>query len=110
MNGFWHPILGAMSAIFGGFGGAWFIRWRDQGVDDRADPILMMASTTPRRCSLLAGPRGPWRFGRTKPGPHSVLDCANHCHENTVPAARAVGWVFLRDRCRQGGCRRRHLE
>lgn len=27
-----------------------------------------------------------------------------------VPAPRAVGWVLLRDKCRQGGCRRRHLE
>lgn len=29
MDGFWQTILGAVSAIFGGFGGAWFIRWRD---------------------------------------------------------------------------------
>ncbi len=33
MDGFWHPILWAVSAIFGGFGGAWFVRWRD---DERA--------------------------------------------------------------------------
>jgi hypothetical protein len=29
LDGFWQTILGAVSAIFGGFGGAWFIRWRD---------------------------------------------------------------------------------
>lgn len=29
MDGFWQTILGAVSAMFGGFGGAWFIRWRD---------------------------------------------------------------------------------
>jgi hypothetical protein len=29
LDGFLQTILGAVSAIFGGFGGAWFIRWRD---------------------------------------------------------------------------------
>jgi hypothetical protein len=29
MDSLWQTVIGAMSAVFGGFGGAWFIRWRD---------------------------------------------------------------------------------
>jgi len=29
VDALWQTIVGAVSAIFGGFGGAWFIRWRD---------------------------------------------------------------------------------
>ncbi len=41
MDGIWQTILGAVSAIFGGFGGAWFIRWRDNERARREHDALM---------------------------------------------------------------------